>query len=76
MHLEVFKSTQNKNQKVTDFYTAEGLHVYFKDQLTRDTVDVEKVISKVESIVPRHLRTEVEMIIVGQFEAIFYLYHV
>jgi len=53
---------------VTDFYTAEGLHVYFKDQLTRDTVDVEKVISKVESIVPRHLRTEIEMIIVGQFE--------
>ena len=68
MHLEVFKQNQNKSNEVKDFYTPEGLHIYFKDQLLNDEVDFEKVISKVESIVPRHLRTEVEMIIVGQFK--------
>ena len=68
MHLEVFKQNQNKSNEVKDFYTPEGLHIYFKDQLLNDEVDFEKVISKVESLVPRHLRAEVEMIIVGQFK--------
>ena len=68
MHLEVFKQNQNKNNQARDFYTPEGLHVYFKDRLLNDEVDFEKVISKVESLVPKHLRTEVEMIIVGQFK--------
>jgi len=53
---------------VTDFYTSEGLHVYFKDQLINDEVDAEKVISKVESLIPKHLRSEVEMVIIGHFE--------
>lgn len=68
MHLEVFKQTLNKSEQAKDFYTPEGLHVYFKDPLLNDEVDFEKVISKVESLVPRHLRTEVEMIIVGHFK--------
>lgn len=68
MHLEVFKQTLNKSEQTKDFYTPEGLHVYFKDPLLNDEVDFEKVISKVESLVPRHLRTEVEMIIVGHFK--------
>ena len=68
MRLEVFKQKQNNNKQVTDFYTSSGLHVYFKDKLLNNDVDVEKVIAKVESIVPLHLRTEVEMIIVGHFE--------
>ena len=67
MHLEVFKQKQ-KNNSPTDFYTPSGLHIYFKDQLLNDDVDVEKVISKVESIVPQHLRSEVEMIIIGHFK--------
>ena len=67
MHLEVFKQNHN-NKKVTDFYTADGLHVYIKDQLLNDEVDIETVISKVESTVPQHLRSDVEMIIVGHFE--------
>ncbi len=69
MHLEVFKQKlKKKNNLVNDFYTAEGLHIYFKDKLLNDQVDVENVISKVESVIPRHLRSEVEMIIVGHFK--------
>ena len=69
MRIEHLQESQKKlQQKVTDFYTQDGLHVYFKDQLLNDDVDFEKVISKVESIVPKHLRTEVEMIIVGHFK--------
>ena len=69
MLIELLKQTQKKQQqRVTDFYTPQGLHVYFKDPVLNDEVNVEKVISKVESKIPQHLRTEVEMILVGQFE--------
>jgi|TARA_Y100000034_G_scaffold127949_1_gene181700 hypothetical protein len=53
---------------VNSFYTPTGIHVYFKDRMMNDKVDVENVISKVESTVPSHLLSEVEMIIVGWFE--------
>jgi len=56
-----------KQNQVSDFYTPEGLHIFFKDSVFNNTVDVEKVISRVESVVPQHLRTEIEMIIVGDF---------
>ena len=69
MQLEALVETLKKsNKKITDFYTPDGLHIYFKDNLTRDDVNIEKVISKVESVVPRHLRTEIEMVIVGDFK--------
>jgi len=61
---------QSKQKKLieqqTDFYTSTGLHVFFKDPV--ENVDVEKVISKVESVIPVHLLSEVEMIIVGWFD--------
>ena len=53
-------------EQQTDFYTSSGLHVFFKDPV--DNVDVEEVISKVESTLPPHLLEEVEMIIFGWFE--------
>ena len=65
-HLQ--KIHKKQQQKVTDFYTAEGLHVYFKDQMLNDEIDVEKVVSRVESIVPQHLRGEIEMVIIGHFD--------
>jgi hypothetical protein len=52
--------------KQSDFYTSTGLHVFFKDPV--DNVDVEKVVSKVESAIPAHLLSEVEMIIIGWFD--------
>ena len=54
-------------QKQADFYTPDGLHVYFKEPM-HNPVDVEKVIQRAEDIIPRHLRSEVEMVIVGWFE--------
>ena len=53
---------------MTDFYTPRGLHVFFKDKLLNDDIDVEFVISKVEELLPHHLCSEVEMIIVGHFD--------
>ena len=51
MHLEVLKQKQ-MNKQVSDFYTPEGLHVYFKDPLLNNEVDAEVVISKVEAKIP------------------------
>ena len=58
---------QLKNN-IQDFYTSGGIHVYFKDKLTNDEVDVESIVAKVEKVIPEHLRSEVEMIIVGWFQ--------
>ena len=66
MHIRLLAEKTKQNQ-VSDFYTPEGLHVYFKDSVENEDVDVEKVISKVESVLPQHLRSEVEMVIVGDF---------
>ena len=69
MHIKQLIKKQNETQqKVSDFYTPNGLHIYFKDPMENDNVDVEKVIAKVESILPHHLTSEVEMIIVGKFK--------
>jgi len=69
MHIKLLKEKQRiKNRQVTDFYTPRGLHIYFKDQMINDEIDVENVVSKVEGVLPHHLTSEVEMIIIGQFD--------
>jgi len=55
-------------EQVNNFYTSTGIHVYFKDQMIDDSVDVEKVVSRLESLIPTQLLGEVEMIIIGHFE--------
>jgi len=62
---ELHKKTQQNN---IDFYTPGGMHVFFKDRLTNDDVDVEAILAKIESKIPQHLYSEIEMIIVGWFE--------
>ena len=52
----------------SDFYTPVGIHVYFKDAMDNNQIDVERVVGQVEDILPSHLLSEVEMIIVGWFE--------
>ena len=52
--------------EVMDFYTPTGLHVYFQHPV--EGVDVEKVIDKVESVLPAHLLNDIEMIIFGWFD--------
>jgi len=55
-------------EQVNNFYTSTGIHVYFKDQILDDSVDVEKIVSRLESLIPTHLLSEVEMIIIGHFD--------
>ena len=62
---------QNKQQTAnqqTDFYTSSGIHVYFKDKIQNKDINIEKVISTVESKLPPHLLSEIEMVVVGWFK--------
>ena len=59
------KQAQLKN-KVLDFYTPTGLHVFFQQPV--ENIDIEKVIAKVEEVLPHHLLSEIEMIIFGWFK--------
>ena len=65
MHINQLLEKQKKRlQKNSDFYTARGTHVYFKDDVVND-IDVEEVVAKVEAKLPEHLLSEIEMIVVG-----------
>ena len=57
---------QQKNR--IDFYTPYGLHVYFKDDMLNDFIDVDAAVAKYESMIPRHLLPCIEMIVFGDFE--------
>ena len=66
---DYIKTSQKRMmEQVSNFYTQTGIHVYFKDHMLDNSVDVEKVVSKLESLVPSQLLTEVEMIIIGHFD--------
>jgi hypothetical protein len=68
MMLNYLKEAHQRTiNKVQDFYTGTGIHVYVKEPLAND-VDAEEVISKLESLIPEHLLSEVEMIVIGWFE--------
>ena len=55
-------------ETVSSFYTPTGIHIYFKDDIINDEINVENVIDRVENSLPHHLLSEVEMIIIGWFE--------
>jgi hypothetical protein len=63
---------QNKQQilmeQLNNFYTPNGIHVYVDSPLSNEELDLEEIISKVESVIPSHLLSEVEMVIVGWFD--------
>jgi len=62
----ISRKQQQLIEQQADFYTSSGLHIFFKEPV--ENVDVEKVISKVESVLPMHLLSEIEMIIFGWFD--------
>jgi len=62
------KEQQKKLQQTSDFYTPNGIHVYFKDAIDNEEVDVEMCVSRLEKVVPSHLLSEIEMIIIGWFD--------
>jgi|TARA_R110002124_G_scaffold125837_5_gene285131 hypothetical protein len=67
--LKYLKNSQNKiNEQIKNFYTPLGIQVYFKDPLMNDDLDIEKAVSRLEELVPKHLLSEIEMIIFGQFD--------
>ena len=69
MHVKQFQELHKKQQqKNSDFYTSNGLHVYFKEPPLNDGIDLEVVVDRIESMIPSHLFSEVEMIIVGWFD--------
>jgi len=55
-------------ERKMDFYTPTGIHVYFKDPIDNKNVDIEQCVARVEGSVAEHLLSEVEMIIIGEFE--------
>lgn len=61
---------QNKQKQLlenqTNFYTTTGINVFFKEPV--ENVKVASVLEKVEEIIPRHLMSEVEMIVFGWFD--------
>jgi len=62
---------QNRQQMLEasgNFYTPSGIQVFTKDEIANNLVDMESVISKFESKLPAHVRDNVEMIIVGEFD--------
>ena len=70
MHINQLKESlkkQRQQQSNVDFYTPGGLHVYFRDPV-ENNVDVEKVVATLESKIPRHLLSEIEMILIGWFD--------
>ena len=69
MHKDYIENSLTRiSEQVTNFYTPTGIHVYFKDHLYDTDIDVEKIISKLESLIPTQLLSEVEMIIIGHFD--------
>ena len=61
------ESHRRSIDRVQDFYTTNGWHVYIKEPMTND-VNAEEVIAQVEERLPQHLLSEVEMVIIGWFK--------
>ena len=61
---------QNKQKQIlenqTNFYTSTGINVFFKEPV--ENINVGSILEKVEEIIPRHLMSEIEMIIFGWFD--------
>lgn len=69
MHMEqIIQKIKNQQNNRVDFYTPTGLHVYFKDEMLDNSIDVDSAIAQFESKLPQHLLSCVEMIIFGDFE--------
>jgi len=69
MLTDYLRNTQkNLVEHLNSFYTPSGLHVYVKDPLINQEINLEETIGKVEDIIPDHLRADIEMVIVGWFD--------
>jgi len=55
-------------EQLNSFYTPSGINVYVKDGLINQEINLENVLGRVEDIIPAHLRSEMEMVIIGWFD--------
>ena len=67
MLLDYIRQRQKMLEESNNFYTPNGIHVFTKDEMMNDIVDLESVVAKLESLLPDHIRDGVEMVIVGEF---------
>jgi len=65
-HLQ--ESQKKRQQQNSDFYTPGGLHIFIKDAVIDPNIDIEAVISKIESVLPHSMLSEIEMILIGDFQ--------
>jgi hypothetical protein len=68
MLLDYIKQRQQMLENNNNFYTPNGIHVYTKDELVNDSVDLESTVSELEAKLPEHIRDGIEMVIVGHFD--------
>ena len=54
-------------KEANNFYTSSGIHVFTKDEMMNDLVDIEVVVSQLEAKLPDHIRDGIEMVIIGNF---------
>lgn len=66
--LRYLKQRQKQlHEDITSFYTKTGIHVFVKNKITNDDVNLELVMHRIENTFPKHLLKNVEMVIVGDF---------
>ena len=68
MLVNYIQHRQKMLDESNNFYTPSGIHVFTKDQMLNNSVDLDTVIANLESKLPDHIRDGVEMIIIGHFE--------
>jgi len=68
MLVNYIQHRQKMLDESNNFYTPSGIHVFTKDQMLNNSVDLDSVIANLESKLPDHIRDGVEMIIIGHFE--------
>ena len=67
MLLNYIRQRQKMLKEANNFYTSSGFHVFTKDEMMNDLVDIEVVVSQLEAKLPDHIRDGIEMVIIGNF---------
>jgi len=68
MLVDYIQQRQKMLEESNNFYTHSGIHVFTKDAMMNDLIDLESVIANLEAKLPEHIRDGIEMIVVGRFD--------
>ena len=61
MLLNYIRQRQKMLKEANNFYTPNGIHVFTKDEMMNDLVDIEVVVSQLEAKLPDHVRDGIEI---------------